>query len=105
MTSPPDDVLDPDHVARTLQRGAIAGFFATDLRRESGCPVHFVWDGNGRGRPFVRVGFLLALVAGAASSWAAMTHGSTTVAGALGAAAAASWALGQVLTRASRARR
>jgi hypothetical protein len=105
MSPTPDDVFDPDRVAQALRPGAVAGFFATDVRRESGCPVHFVWDGNGRGRPFVRVGFLLALGAGAAASWAAMTHGTTTAAGALGAAAAASWVLGQGLTRASRARR
>lgn len=32
--------------------------------RESGCPVHFLWDGRGRGRWPVRLGFLGLLAAG-----------------------------------------
>lgn len=69
--------------------------------RESGCPVHFLWDGSGRGRPFVRAGFMGLLVAGAlataaimrvpglpdlreAASWTATLSG-------------VAWALGQVL--------
>lgn len=28
-------------------------------RRESACPVHFIWDGHGRGRWPVRLGFWL----------------------------------------------
>jgi hypothetical protein len=88
--------------ARGLRRGSWASFFATDVRRESGCPVHFVWDGNGRGRPWVRVGFLLALVAGVLASGAAMARASTTPAAAVGFVAAVAWVIGQVLTRARR---
>ncbi len=73
----------------------------TSLRRESGCPVHFVWDGNGWGRPFVRLGFLLAVLAGLLATGALMSHvpsvkqGSVVVAG----CAAVAWGLGQLLTR------
>ena len=41
-------------------------------RRESGCPVHFIWDGQGVGRPLVRGGFLAILLAGALLSGSAM---------------------------------
>jgi hypothetical protein len=73
----------------------------TSLRRESNCPVHFVWDGNGIGRPFVRLGFLLALVAGGALSLALMAPLPTarSVAVVVAAVAAACWCLGQVLTK------
>ena len=82
------------------------GFFSTDVRRESGCPVHFVWDGNGYGRPFVRVGFLGALLAGALASGATLAHAPSalSLAGVVGAASGASWALGQALARVRRAR-
>jgi hypothetical protein len=30
--------------------------------RVSSCPVHFIWDGRGFGRVFVRAGFLMLLV-------------------------------------------
>jgi hypothetical protein len=33
------------------------------LERVSACPVHFLWDGRGRGRAFVRAGFLGFLLA------------------------------------------
>jgi hypothetical protein len=39
------------------------------MERESACPVHFLWDGRGKGRWFVRMGFLGLL--GAALLWAA----------------------------------
>lgn len=34
------------------------------LRRESACPVHFIWDGLGLGRWPVRLGFLGFVIAG-----------------------------------------
>ena len=34
------------------------------LQRTSGCPVHFLWDGRGLGRFWVRAGFLGFVVAG-----------------------------------------
>ena len=76
-------------------------FFDTSVRRESNCPVHFVWDGNGLGRPFVRVGFLLLLVAGALLSAGVMWHESapSAVGRAVGLAAVAVWGTGQVLTK------
>ena len=40
--------------------------------RESGCPVHFIWDGHGVGRPLVRSGFLGILLAGALMSGSSM---------------------------------
>lgn len=83
-------------------------FFDTSLRRESNCPVHFVWDGNGLGRPFVRVGFLLLLVAGGALSAGVMLHAAVVgdAGRAIGVVALATWGLGQLLTklRISRAR-
>ena len=81
----------------------------TSLRRESNCPVHFIWDGNGLGRPFVRVGFLFALVTGALLMGALMTHVDVvkSAAGVTGLVAAVCWGAGQALTRFSllRARR
>lgn len=73
----------------------------TSLRRESNCPVHFVWDGNGLGRPFVRAGFLLALVTGALMMVALMSHsGVVREAGAgCGVVAGVLWGAGQALTR------
>jgi hypothetical protein len=81
-------------------------FFDTSLRRESTCPVHFVWDGNGWGRPFVRTGFMLALVAGALSTLGVMTHSApvTSSSGVAAIAAVSCWGLGQVLTRLAQAR-
>jgi hypothetical protein len=96
----PDDLTTSVDAARAaIHRGPLATFFATDVRRESACPVHFVWDGNGQGRPWVRIGFVLALLAGAAASFASLAHASSTPGRALGAAAAVVWLVGQVLTR------
>jgi hypothetical protein len=76
-------------------------FFDTSLRRESNCPVHFVWDGNGLGRPVVRIGFLLLLVAGGALSAGLMLHAPavTGVGRVVAVVALATWGLGQVLTK------
>lgn len=77
----------------------------TSLRRESGCPVHFIWDGNGLGRPFVRLGFLLAVITGCLLTASVMIHaagwnaGLKSVAGVFAVAAASVWLLGQALTR------
>ena len=99
QTHPDELAAGVDAARAAIHRGPLASFFATDLRRESGCPVHFVWDGNGRGRPWVRVGFVLALATGAAASFAALTHASSTPARALGVVAVVAWLVGQVLTR------
>ena len=79
----------------------IVAFFDTSVRRESTCPVHFIWDGNGLGRPFVRVGFLLWLLGcgllSAAVVWPtalSMGPGRLVVLAAL-----ATWGLGQALTK------
>lgn len=76
------------------------------LRRESNCPVHFIWDGNGLGRPLVRLGFLLALLTGALLTGAIMTHVDVVHAAArvVAVVAAATWLSGQALTRFSLAR-
>jgi hypothetical protein len=77
------------------------GFFDTSVRRESNCPVHFVWDGNGLGRPFVRVGFLLMLLAGGLLSAGVVWHASTATTAGRGVALAALavWGVGQLLTK------
>lgn len=67
--------------------------------RVSACPVHFIWDGKGRGRSLVRAGFLGFLVASALALAAAAMHADAIrQAGAmLAVAAAASWLSGHVL--------
>jgi hypothetical protein len=76
----------------------------TTAPRESGCPVHFVWDGAGMGRPIVRFGFMLLLAAGlwitAAALWpqAALRVSSPWVLG----AAVGVWGLGQAVVLAER---
>lgn len=78
-------------------------FTDISLRRESTCPVHFVWDGNGVGRPVVRLGFLLILITGTLMSAGLMFASKPTTALGLqvGIAAAVIWGVGQVLTRVS----
>ncbi len=73
----------------------------TSLRRESNCPVHFIWDGNGLGRPFVRAGFMLALVTGALMMVAVMSHSDVVrgYAGGFAVVGAVLWGAGQALTR------
>jgi hypothetical protein len=46
--------------------------------RESACPVHFVWDGRGVGRPLVRAGFVGFLATGALATAAVMLHGTSS---------------------------
>jgi hypothetical protein len=76
-------------------------FFDTSIQRESACPVHFVWDGNGLGRPVVRVAFLLCLVAGATLALGQMLHiDAVNVVGRVtGVVAGIMWLSGQGLTR------
>lgn len=42
--------------------------------RVSSCPVHFIWDGKGRGRSLVRAGFLGVLVAAGLALIASALH-------------------------------
>ena len=95
-----DDAEIASETAGRLVRSAVA-FFDTSVRRESNCPVHFVWDGNGVGRPFVRVGFLMLLVGSgllsAAVVWPAAL--STTPGRLVMLAALVTWGLGQALTK------
>lgn len=80
---------------------------AGNLQRESACPVHFIWDGAGRGRWWVRMGFL------GATAWGTLFFGAhvfrvTSVlpyVGWLGVPVAASWLLGQALTAVDKRRR
>ncbi len=76
-------------------------FFDTSIQRESACPVHFVWDGNGLGRPVVRVAFLLCLVAGALGALGVMLTSANVMSAARGVAVVAGvgWIAGQALTR------
>lgn len=74
-------------------------------RRVSGCPVHFLWDGKGRGRTFVRSGFLGLLAGGMIGTGGAMVRmPSVVVVGEVVAAAALLvWIAGQVITARVRA--
>lgn len=69
--------------------------------RVSACPVHFIWDGRGRGRPFVRAGFLAMLFAFGASMLQQITHVDvlTTIAVVIGGAGLVSWCAGHALAR------
>lgn len=70
------------------------------VQRVSACPVHFLWDGRGRGRTLVRAGFLGFLVAGMLLTMGSMLRldGLTTAALVVVATAGASWLAGQVVT-------
>jgi hypothetical protein len=67
--------------------------------RISACPVHFVWDGRGHGRAFVRAGFLGFLMASGAALLASMLRIDVAmqVASALALMATASWLVGHAL--------
>lgn len=73
----------------------------TSLRRESNCPVHFVWDGNGVGRPVVRLGFLMVLAGGLLVTGTEMLHLEAAAGPArmFLLAGVVVWALGQILTK------
>lgn len=68
--------------------------------RVSACPVHFIWDGRGVGRVFVRSGFLGLLLVGVlwSGSWLLQSDPLRTVAWIALCLAAGSWLLGQVLS-------
>ncbi len=65
--------------------------------RVSACPVHFIWDGRGRGRTFVRAGFLGFLATGIAltGALALRLEGMQTAGLAIGALSVTSWLVGQ----------
>jgi len=69
-------------------------------QRVSACPVHFIWDGRGTGRAFVRAGFLGFLVVGALLTGAVALRVPALKAAGLYAllASGAAWLLGQALT-------
>ncbi|MEW5848694.1 MAG: hypothetical protein AB2A00_07755 [Myxococcota bacterium] len=72
----------------------------TFFRRESGCPVHFLWDGLGRGRTLVRLGFMALLLWGALATGASLLQ-LREVREPLGAVllvVVAVWGLGQLLS-------
>lgn len=68
--------------------------------RTSACPVHFLWDGKGRGRLFVRSGFLGLIVAGMFGTGATLMRASEVgpIALAILGLAGASWTFGQILS-------
>lgn len=68
--------------------------------RVSACPVHFLWDGRGRGRSLVRFGFL-----GLAAAAACALLRFVDVAAVIGMISAAVYGLGQVLSFTVAARR
>lgn len=67
--------------------------------RVSACPVHFIWDGRGRGRTFVRLGFLGVLAAGAVGSGAKLLRAAegSDIAALLLFGSLALWGVGHVL--------
>lgn len=69
--------------------------------RVSACPVHFLWDGRGRGRAFVRGGFLGLLAAGTIATGGLLLRVDAVVtAGQLVAGVAlAAWLVGQARSR------
>lgn len=68
--------------------------------RVSACPVHFIWDGRGKGRIFVRLGFMGFALGGMIGTGASLMHlqGTAPVLWAVLGVSGASWALGQVLS-------
>lgn len=70
------------------------------LHRTSGCPVHFLWDGRGKGRALVRAGFLGFSVAGGAWVLGFMSHTEVAMDAGLVVAgvAGATWGVGQALS-------
>jgi hypothetical protein len=68
--------------------------------RVSACPVHFIWDGKGMGRVFVRAGFLMLIVGFALLTGASATGFVVLKSPALTVIAVAlvAWSLGQVLS-------
>ena len=73
--------------------------------RVSACPVHFIWDGQGRGRALVRLGFLGGITTGMVAAAGGLLHASWTQPATvtLGGVAAVVYLTGQVLSRLTRA--
>ncbi len=72
----------------------------TTARRESACPVHFIWDGHGLGRPFVRAGFFGFVAAGLVFTGQMALHfDAGIVPGAIVGSSAVLWVAGQLLGR------
>jgi hypothetical protein len=69
-------------------------------QRVSACPVHFIWDGRGRGRGLVRGGFLGLIVAGMVGTLSAMSHSELMRTGAMVVLGASllSYSLGQAIS-------
>ena len=68
--------------------------------RISACPVHFIWDGRGKGRTLVRAGFLGFLATGVAltGALALKVEVMNTVGLGLLALSFASYGIGQVMS-------
>lgn len=66
--------------------------------RVSACPVHFLWDGMGKGRVLVRTGFLGFLAAAMLGTCGTMMHVMRATEGAavVAAVAAVVWCAGQL---------
>lgn len=69
--------------------------------RISACPVHFIWDGRGRGRTLVRAGFLAALLAFGLAMLSQIVHVDVvrTAAMLIGALGVTAWCAGHLLDR------
>ncbi len=69
-------------------------------RRIMGCPVHFLWDGKGHGRTFVRSGFLGLMAGGMIATGGQMVHmpAVTTAGQVVLYASVAVWLIGQAVS-------
>jgi hypothetical protein len=72
----------------------------TGPHRTSACPVHFLWDGRGLGRPLVRASFMGLSISGAVATLGWMTRSDDTVMAAamLAGVAGLGWTLGQLFS-------
>ena len=66
----------------------------------SACPVHFIWDGRGKGRIFVRMGFMGFILTAMAAvlGFGLRMAVAQDIAMGIGIAAVSLWGLGQLLT-------
>jgi len=73
----------------------------TSPHRVSACPVHFLWDGRGLGRPVVRTSFMAFAVAGGLATLGWMSHRDdvSLAATMLAGVAAVGWTLGQLFSK------
>lgn len=89
------DPLDALHAV-----GGSAFAYDAGLKRTSACPVHFVWDGVGIGRPMVRWGLMAIAGAGALWTLTALAFPSYSVWGQRAALCAVGlWSAGQVASK------